>query len=93
MDTLEKRALDSFTYTLDLQRVGNLNNGDALSSVTSVTSEPAGLTFTNIVHDSAAKISFRAGGGSPGINYAITCLADTVDGDTVHEVVYLEVLQ
>jgi len=83
MDTLIKQPGESILYDMDMKYLGRLSAGDTLSAVTSVVVVPGDMTISNVAHDAASTVQFRASGGVDGTTYKVTATAATTGGDTL----------
>jgi hypothetical protein len=83
MDTLIKQPAESILYDIEMKWLGRLSSGDAITSVSSVTAEPNDLTISDISHDFASIVQFRASGGTDGTTYKVTATVLTAGGDTL----------
>ena len=77
---LTKQPGSGRLYDIDLSPV--LRAGDTVSSITSITAVPSGLTITGETHDSDKLAQCRIAGGTSDATYIITVVFDTTLGDT-----------
>jgi len=83
MDTLIKQPGESILYDMEMKWLGRLSSGDTIASVSSVTAAPNDLTISNVSHNSASMVQFRASGGVDGTAYKVTVTVKTTGGDTL----------
>lgn len=83
MDTLIKQPGESILYDMDMKWLGRLSSGDTIASVSGVVAEPNDLTISNVSHNSASLVQFRASGGTDGTTYKVTATVVTANGDTL----------
>lgn len=72
------------TYNFDFTNKPQIKTGQTISSVTSITSDPSGLTFgSSSISSDGKKVQVRISGGTANTAYDIECRAVTSGGDTV----------
>jgi len=59
-------------YGFDLS--DNLEPGEVVTGVTSITATPGDLTISNPSYDGNTMVSFTAAGGVPGVTYTVTAI-------------------
>ena len=78
---LTKQPNESKVYSFSFD--GQLRTGDTIASVTSITSDIAGLTIGAASHDSDEIAQARISGGTSEVLYHLTCIVTTTLGDTL----------
>jgi len=92
MNVLEKTTDESILYSIDMAGIGSLSGSDTISAVTSAVADQAGLTISNIAHNSASIAQFRASGGTLGTLYHIKVIVTTTGGDTLEGGANLQII-
>lgn len=72
---LLKQPTEYFPVYMDFSSL--LDTGETISSITSVTADPTGLTISDEAIDSDGKIKFWVADGEDGIKYRITAIIVT----------------
>ena len=85
---LLKQPAESRLYAMDFS--ANMAAADTISSITSVTATPTGLTLGTAAV-SGQRVQFRISSGTGGTQYKITVVIVTSAGDTLETEGYLEV--
>lgn len=62
----------------------HLNSGATVSAVSSITASPSGLTFANNTV-SSPYVTTKVSGGTNGVDYVVTAVVTTSDGETLEE--------
>lgn len=78
-EILIKQPSESLQYTMDFSNV--LENGETISSCTSVTATPSGLTI-GAAAVGATSVAFRISGGEDGVNYRVEVIVATNQSNT-----------
>lgn len=86
VETLYKQPTESRVYTMDFSP--NMVTGETISSVTSFTVSPSGLT-SNTATPNGQEVNFRLSGGTANTQYKITCVVATSLGNTLEMEGYL----
>lgn len=79
--TLTKQPAESRLFEMDFAAM--LATGETLSSVSSVTAAPAGLTLTGAASASGTSAFQRIEGGTAGVTYRVTFVVVTSNGNTL----------
>lgn len=84
-ETLIKRPNESRAYNIDFVNLLAVGPpAETITTVSSVTGSPAGLTITSPII-SGTKVQVRISGGTNGIEYVITANIITSDGNTLED--------
>lgn len=86
LPTLEKQASESLLY--DMEFLGRLDEGETLSTVTSFTGSPSGLTIGS-ASVSGTRAQARISAGTAGTKYKITVVVTTSASNTLEGEGYL----
>lgn len=82
--TLIKQPSESRIYTMDFS--ANLESGEAISSIISVTAAPSGLTINSqAVTSDGKKAQFRIAGGTANESYKITVKVATSNSNELED--------
>ena len=77
---LIKQPSEDNVYTFEFRQL--LADEESISSVTSVSGAPSGLTIGAPTHDSNSKVHVRISGGAADVKYKITAVVTTSLGNT-----------
>ncbi len=85
--TLVKQPSESRVFAMDF--AAQLADGESLTSVSSVTAAPSGLTISGAATLSGAVASQRIAGGTAGVRYVVTFVVTTSASNTLEGEGYL----
>lgn len=91
MATLQKYPAEVRTYVFDFSQMDEIVAGDTISSITSVTASPSGLTV-GTSQISGSDINVVLSSGTSGTTYTVSCIIVTSSNATLEGQGQLQVL-
>lgn len=79
---ITKHPNDDRVYVFDFSRFEEIENGDAIASVTSVVADPTSLAIVSTA-STATTANVRISGGVAGLDYYVTCTCALVSGSSI----------
>jgi hypothetical protein len=77
--TLQTYSTDRRAFVYDFSQMDEIAGGDTISSVTSITASPSGLTIgSNEIVGGTVEVVLS--GGASGTTYTVTCIIQTSSG-------------